>query len=1557
MVIVPRKNDVLLGKGTAINTHCGNKHFRATVELQKPQFQQSKRADKRKIAESIINEIQKLGGRFLMEDPNSKSGAHKGDGNNMNYGSGVNNPVRANHASPDDFVSDPFILEKVWVRVEREKVLGKVMHRLRDKKVSVGQKHQLIEQDNNLEMHPPDTKSPARNLALPNKVETVDETRKAPQSEYGKAGPQTKVESRNQQYYKTDHVTSQTRSTLESLTDVPFPVGIQSILQPVSKRISTMESITGAPIKVGIQTILQPVGNHDMPMMENLTGAPAPTASHAIVPVSIQYWIRSAVGLSISSDDYLKGAVNLSWLLTKHLMQLIAASEITLLDISIEKVIIFVDPPLTMQSPSSLPIKAVQFQPSVRSFLSMAQHAQSASSLHSPRAACAALGGILLEIFSKGRSSSPETSSGTNNTLDTTQYNQQAIMPPAQRRKLAVPMAGSISAMANSILLEVGMPISICRLVCDLLDAINEPCPGSALTSMEEVLWGLTQMKDDPEHFLFDCLCPQKALDDTCLFHGIDRDYLFGREKELAILMNAKKNISSHVQRVYAEDPLNIGERSNAPFGQEIRYLCEAAFLSGYAGSGKSSLLQPLICACNQEGWFVVSCKFDKQIEPIKSVSKGFDDFFGTWATDIIQGRSNLDPAMVESFHQVRQSISSTIAEEGLCQLCEIMPNLGRAFPGIATATNGHSQDQRTSSIDKVGSAVKRRTHLFHVLFKAICSVGRPVLITYDDIQWASSMESWLKEFIVNYTDLPCATQKEARHQGLLSVGTFRSNEVGENQGIIETIASVEQSKSARVTRLVIGELAQDDIGKLISRKLCLPMRYTRDLARLIFSKTRGNPFFVKQFLKSIIENRMLEFSVNSRRWTWTCDVIDKQMISDGVAQLMTTRFIQLPHHLMQTVTIVSCFGSQVDNSTIDLLNIGHQLLPFNMQDALELAIKEGILEKADTIYQFTHDLIKQTVYESILTADQQLLHKTIGTILLRSAADNPTTHLIAVDQINIYCKGAILSPEERSQYAEINATAAKFSIAGSTFEQARSYISIGMKMLGSNHWEDQYTLSLKLYEMSASISCIKGDIGAMASCLNETIANAKSFEDSLTSSSLLAKLLASSSKCGEAMGNCLLILSTLGEDFPQDVTLPMVLNELSVIQTTLANITVEQVKLIPRMTEKSKLYAMQFLSMLCSYSIIAKPMLVPILSCRMVRLTIENGFCDDSIVGLVTAGYGLFSFTDDEQLGYRIGKVGESLIEESPNRHALRSRLCLELDITLKILVEPVQSVISTLPDRYNSAMHAGDVGTALQCRRLYCNVSFFAGTDLTTTTKQFVTCIQQLIKYQQTTVLYSTMSSFRACMHLTGQSNVEVDVKSYEELNEIAEKTNNKRLLYQNFIYRMFGHFFMGDYLKVMELSGKYKPSGLKHISEVVRFFFEGIASFSLARHTHQLKWRSIGEKSLEKILKWEKLSTWNFETMAKLLQAELHYLNGELKSADVAYRASIVSAREHKFTHYEALAYELHGIYFVENKIIDKGRDQLQMALDKYKQWGAMKKANEVQLLMDAVDTALL
>lgn len=64
------------------------------------------------------------------------------------------------------------------------------------------------------------------------------------------------------------------------------------------------------------------------------------------------------------------------------------------------------------------------------------------------------------------------------------------------------------------------------------------------------------------------------------------------------------------------------------------------------------------------------------------------------------------------------------------------------------------------------------------------------------------------------------------------------------------------------------------------------------------------------------------------------------------------------------------------------------------------------------------------------------------------------------------------------------------------------------------------------------------------------------------------------------------------------------------------------------------------------------------------------------------------------------------------------------------------------------------------------------------------------------------------------------------------------------------------------------------------------------------------------------------------SQLLSAELHYLNGDLGAAEIAYKKSIASAHSHKFLHEEALAYELYGVFLIENKFIDRGKILLEL-----------------------------
>lgn len=147
-----------------------------------------------------------------------------------------------------------------------------------------------------------------------------------------------------------------------------------------------------------------------------------------------------------------------------------------------------------------------------------------------------------------------------------------------------------------------------------------------------------------------------------------------------------------------------------------------------------------------------------------------------------------------------------------------------------------------------------------------------------------------------------------------------------------------------------------------------------------------------------------------------------------------------------------------------------------------------------------------------------------------------------------------------------------------------------------------------------------------MHSRLRTLLRHVLTFEDSLLGSSLLVKLLVSNSQFDDARGNCLDILAKLGETFPSDVGQATVQNKLPELKSVLINVTYDRIKALQPMTDWSKLNAMKFLNMLCSCCVMSKPLLLPLLSCRMMKLTLEHGFCEDSIVGLATAGYSMVS-------------------------------------------------------------------------------------------------------------------------------------------------------------------------------------------------------------------------------------------------------------------------------------------------------------------------------------------
>ena len=84
---------------------------------------------------------------------------------------------------------------------------------------------------------------------------------------------------------------------------------------------------------------------------------------------------------------------------------------------------------------------------------------------------------------------------------------------------------------------------------------------------------------------------------------------------------------------------------------------------------------------------------------------------------------------------------------------------------------------------------------------------------------------------------------------------------------------------------------------------------------------------------------------------------------------------------------------------------------------------------------------------------------------------------------------------------------------------------------------------------------------------------------------------------------------------------------------------------------------------------------------------------------------------------------------------------------------------------------------------------------------------------------------------------------------------------------------------------------------------------------------------------------------------MEAEDHYCIGNTEQAADAYNKAIASARAHKYINDEALACELAGKFFFDMNNLALSFEYSRLAHEKYFQWKADGKANQLLGLISA------
>mmetsp|Transcript_4484 Transcript_4484/g.8609 ORF Transcript_4484/g.8609 Transcript_4484/m.8609 type:complete len:739 (-) Transcript_4484:970-3186(-) len=708
-----------------------------------------------------------------------------------------------------------------------------------------------------------------------------------------------------------------------------------------------------------------------------------------------------------------------------------------------------------------------------------------------------------------------------------------------------------------------------------------------------------------------------------------------------------------------------------------------------------------------------------------------------------------------------------------------------------------------------------------------------------------------------------------------------------------DMVSSIRQfGVHTKIVKLVC--MDKEMTNTMVSDVLCLSPRLTRTLSEIIFHKTKGNPLFFSQLMMSLCKDGLVRLSLSCRRWEWDEEKIQTRKLPDDVVAFLTSSIERLPQEVQMALSTLSCFGHATNATLIKVLETkcGNALI-----EPLEIAVTEGVLDRVNDIYSFGHDRLQEAAYNMIPPEDRCVLHFKYGAALVTRSLKLQDDDLLftAASQINRGGPAAVEDAEQTVLIANLNLTAGRKAMEMSDFSAAYSFFDNGISFLRKGHWQEHYDLSLQLFESATDCALVLGDITSLKLLTNQIITSAKSFEEKLNATYNTVSALAYASQLPESVTRSILVLSQLGEellDFYSESDTKLYIEQT---QSMLKIFTTDQ-ELIQykKMVDPNKIMAMKFYARLRLSFQMTKVEAQPIVTMKIVQLSITRGMSPISPLGFTYFGM-LLARLGDIREGCRYVRIGRQLLDRIGSKEVAGEVICSGTQVLC--FVEPVQSTLETHVQGHTTSMAAGDTHGALLNSVCYVATSFWAGTKLSVWRERYAFARRLMEEHDHMTFLAHISQWEENVSRLMGTNDSNVSeiegLKNVREVNPHASYTVTTQKMYIKFMFR--------EYEEMKTLAETFFDFNLHswtlfYIS-AAHTFYSGLVSSWVYRQSKDAKWADRARTAKFLMKKWADCK-WNFQNKLYLMEAEEAFSYNDIASAEYLYEKALSSAREHRY-----------------------------------------------------------
>ena len=382
-------------------------------------------------------------------------------------------------------------------------------------------------------------------------------------------------------------------------------------------------------------------------------------------------------------------------------------------------------------------------------------------------------------------------------------------------------------------------------------------------------------------------------------------------------------------------------------------------------------------------------------------------------------------------------------------EVARLLPQLRRLFPDIPRPLDLAPEQSR------------------RVLFKAVLDLfGRvaanaPVLLIVEDLQWADEGTLSLLNYLArSISKLPA-----------LIVATHRSNDLDPRGLLASTIGDL--IRAGLVTAINLSGLPHDAVAEML--QALSERKPPEAVVRAIYSGTEGNPFFVEELFKHLVEQGKLLDSQGEFRRDLQLTEID---LPQSLRLVIGRRLERLRNDTRSLLDTAAVIGRSF---TFELLQVSTRTDPDALLDQVEEAEKTGLisstLDYPDAHFQFSHELIRRYVLGELSALRLQRSHLKVAEAIESLYADTLDDHANDL-AYHLLQAGNLADRSKTIRYLEIAARRARMQgalIEAETFYRRALTVLATMTQAPER---DQRELALRL-ALGAVLMATEGYTGA----------------------------------------------------------------------------------------------------------------------------------------------------------------------------------------------------------------------------------------------------------------------------------------------------------------------------------------------------------------------------------------------------------------------------------------------------------------------------------------------